>query len=235
MQSVRIHCYGCAVAFPGSGNQSPQVLARAGWLVVPGATYCPACAPQPAAAADASAHPHADAGARAAGDAATRTREIAALSRVADRVNRAFTAGVACLAFGVVVPAVRPSGVTLFGGLVAVICGPFLLWNAARWRRLLREARQSLMMVPVPLLLERSRQASGFGSGWNARLRALDGQPAALISARLQQATPAFLSGTSIPVLVYGGLTNRTAIIASGDAGVLVGSIAADLQGARAA
>jgi len=143
------------------------------------------------------------------------------------QVNRAVAAGVMLPAFGVVVAALYPSGPTLFGGLVAVICGPLLLWNAGRWRRLLREARQSLMMVPVPLLLERSHSASRF----DARLRALDGQPAALISARLQQATPTFLSGSSMPVFVYGALTDQAAVVVSGDAGVLVGSIAANLQG----
>lgn len=45
MPRVQIHCYGCSATVSVATARSTEDLRRAGWSLLKGETYCPACAP----------------------------------------------------------------------------------------------------------------------------------------------------------------------------------------------
>lgn len=106
MPRVQIHCYGCDATVPVATATSAADVTRAGWSLIRGETYCPACAPavppSPEAPGDAgdgatSTGAGDDADASSDGEAAAISpdREAAAIAASAEIARRSRPAGFA--------------------------------------------------------------------------------------------------------------------------------------------
>jgi hypothetical protein len=154
------------------------------------------------------------------------SREAAALARLEERTRWGIAIGLVLLAVGTGVLATLSSGTArLFGG-VGAFCGFGFVWGFVLYLRLLGQARESLKVPPLDLLLDRKFQLSKTGSAFPATLWTIDSQqrPLACFSST-QWSVPLVMTAGRVHARVYGAPLRGAVVVVSTADGVLAGRI----------